>query len=82
MAVSKVILNNEVLMDVTDKTVTENSMLSGATALDNAGEDVTGNIETKTSEDLIIDGPVITAPAGYYESAASKQVPLYEGGVD
>ena len=49
MAVSKVVLNDTTLMDVTQKTVTANSMLNGTTALKNDGTDITGNIATKTS---------------------------------
>ena len=74
MAISKVILNGETQMDVTGKTVTAGSMLSGTTALKNDGTDITGNIESKTSSDLTASGATVTAPAGYYASAASKSV--------
>ena len=74
MAVSKVILNGTTLIDTTDKTVTAGGMLSGVTALKNDGTSITGNIASKTSSDLTASGATVTAPAGYYSSAASKAV--------
>lgn len=74
MAVSKVILNGNTLMDTTQKTVTAASMLNGITALKNDGTDITGSIASKTSSDLTASGDTITAPAGYYASSASKAV--------
>ena len=74
MAIAKVILNGETQMDVTGKTVTARSMLSGTTALKNDGTDITGTIESKTSSDLTASGATVTAPAGYYASNASKSV--------
>ena len=72
MAVSKVILNGDTLIDVTQKTVTSASMLSGTTALKNDGTDITGSIASKTSSDLTANTLTVTAPAGYYASAATK----------
>lgn len=74
MAVSKVILNGNTLMDTTQKTVTAASMLNGITALKNDGTGITGSIASKTSSDLTASGDTITAPAGYYASSASKAV--------
>lgn len=74
MAVSKVILNGTTLIDTTDKTVTNASMLSGVTALKNDGTTATGNIASKSSTDLTVSGATVTAPAGYYSSSASKSV--------
>jgi len=74
MAIAKVILNGETQMDVTQKTVTAGSMLSGVTALKNDGTDITGDIESKTSSDLTVNGATVTVPAGHYASAASKSV--------
>ena len=74
MAVAKVILNGNTLMDTTQKTVTAGSMLDGVTALKNDGTDITGSITSKTSSDLTASGDTITAPAGYYASSASKAV--------
>lgn len=74
MAIAKVILNGVTQMDVTQKTVTAGSMLSGATALKNDGTDITGSIVSKSSSDLTVNGATVTAPAGHYASAASKSV--------
>lgn len=74
MAVAKVILNGNTLIDTTDKTVTSGGMLSGVTALKNDGTSITGSITTKTSSDLTASGATVTAPAGYYASSASKSV--------
>lgn len=80
MAIAKVIYKEsdsatgEVWMDTTQKTVTSGSMLSGTTALKNDGTGITGNIASKSSSDLTASGATVTAPAGYYASAASKSV--------
>lgn len=74
MAISKITLNGVTQMDVTQKTVTENTMLNGVTSLKNDGTDITGNIQSKTSSDLTASGATVTAPAGYYGSAATKTV--------
>lgn len=80
MAISKIIYKSsaeaegEVWMDVTQKTVTSGTMLSGTTAMKNDGTDITGNIATKTSADLSASGATVTVPAGYYETDASKSV--------
>ena len=74
MAFSKVTLNGDTLMDVTQKTVTAASMLSGVTALKNDGTDVTGSIASKSSSDLTASGATVTVPAGYYSVQATKSV--------
>lgn len=74
MAISKLILNGEVQMDVTSDTVTAGSMLSGTTATKNDGTKATGTIASKSSSDLTASGATVTAPAGYYSSNASKSV--------
>ena len=74
MAIAKVILNGETLMDVTSDTATANNMLSGIQATKNDGTKVTGNIASKSSTDLTVSGATVTAPAGYYANAASKAV--------
>ena len=48
-------------------------MLNGVTAYSN-GVKYTGNIATKTSSDLAASGATVTAPAGYYSSAATKTI--------
>ena len=74
MGVAKVTLNGETLIDVTGKTVTSDKMLSAITALDKAGENVTGNITTKSSSDLTASGSTVTVPAGFYSSQVTKDV--------
>lgn len=62
MGISKVTLNDDTQMDVTDKTVDANNLLSGFTALNAAGNNVTGTVTvpTKTS-DLTNDSGFITS---------------------
>jgi len=74
MGVAKVTLNGSTLMDTTGKTVAADKMLASYTALDKAGNNVTGSIATKTSSNLTASGATVTAPAGYYASDASKSV--------
>ena len=74
MAIAKVILNGETLMDVTSDTVTASNTLSGIKATKNDGTKITGNIASKSSTDLTVSGATVTAPAGYYANAASKAV--------
>ena len=74
MAISKITLNGVTQMDVTQKTVTANKMLNGITSLKNDGTDIEGDIPTKTSSNLTASGATVIAPAGYYESDASKSV--------
>lgn len=74
MAVSKVILNGETLIDVTQKTVTSENMLSGVTALKNDGTDITGSIAAKSAADLITSGSQVTVPSGMYAAAVSTAV--------
>lgn len=74
MAFSKVTLNGDTLMDVTQKTVTAATMLSGTTALKNDGTGITGTIASKSSSDLTASGATVTVPAGYYSTQAIKSV--------
>ena len=74
MAISKLILNGEVQMDVTSNTNAANNMLNGVIGTKNDGTSVTGNIASKSSDDLTVSGATVTAPAGYYANAASKAV--------
>lgn len=60
--------------DTSDATLASGgSMLSGVTAYAD-GTLYTGTIATKTSSNLTASGATVTAPAGYYASAASKSV--------
>lgn len=51
MAIAKVILNGVTQMDVTQKTVTSASMLSGTTALKNDGTDIVGTYVPSSPSD-------------------------------
>ena len=59
--------------DASGSTVTAGDMLAGVTAVGSSGT-VTGNIPTKTSSDLTSSADVVTVPAGYYASSATKSV--------
>lgn len=74
MAVSKVVLNGTTLIDTTDKTVTNASMLSGVTALKNDGTTATGEIVSRTSSDIIVNGNEVRIPKGNYSGTAIKTV--------
>jgi hypothetical protein len=49
-------------------------ILSGKEAIDSEGNVITGNIESKTSNNLTASGATVTVPAGYYASQATKSV--------
>lgn len=74
MAVNKVVYGGETVVDLTTDTVTAAKMLSGITAHDKSGAKITGTIATKTASNMTASGATVTAPAGYYASAASKSV--------
>lgn len=65
---------NATFVDTSDATLTSGGqMLDGYTAYAD-GVKITGSIETLDSSDLTASGATVTAPAGYYASAASKSV--------
>lgn len=66
--------DGEVLLDLTDDSVSSSDLLEGVTAYDKSGEVVEGSIPIKTSEDLTVNGATVTVPAGYYESNTTKSV--------
>ena len=71
MAVSKVILGDETLVDLTSDTVSENTLLEGATAHAANGEQITGGV---------VVTPMYTGTKSAIESAiASGEIP--EGAV-
>lgn len=74
MAISKLILDGEVQMDVTQDTVTPNSLLYPHTATAANGEKITGNIETKTASDISISENTVTIPGGYYDKQQTASV--------
>lgn len=67
-------LNDEARYYRTDRdNATPSDVLSGK-HFHNANGIQTGTIATKSSSDLTVSGATVTAPAGYYSSAASKSV--------
>lgn len=95
MAIAKVRLNGVTQMDVTGKTVTAASMLSGATALKNDGTDITGSISNMTlpsassatssgtSKATITPGSsaqYLNIPAGYNSAAQYYTIAAAGGG--
>lgn len=63
------------LSDTSSDTVAADKMLSGITAHDKSGNQVTGSIPTKTESNLSVNGATVTAPAGYYATQVTKSVP-------
>ena len=74
MAISKVIYNNNTLIDITDSTATADEVLDGYICYGADGTKVVGEIASKSSANLTASGDTVTAPAGYYASSASKAV--------
>lgn len=67
MAVSKVVLGNETLVDLTSDTVSEDTLLEGATAHAANGEQITGGV---------VVTPMYTGTKSAIESAiASGEIP-------
>lgn len=65
---------NAEFVDTSDATLSSgDQMLDSVTAYAD-GTKVTGSIQSKSSSDLTASGATVTAPAGYYSSAASKSV--------
>lgn len=59
--------------DTASGDITAGDVLSGKIGY-NASGSVTGNIVTKTGSDLAASADVVTVPAGYYASSATKSV--------
>ena len=76
MAISKLILNGDVQMDVTSDTVSASRLLNGYTATKSDGTKVTGNIATKSAADLTFASTTgtFTTAAGYYGAATTKTI--------
>lgn len=55
-------------------TATASDVLAGKTFSNDDDTGLTGAIATKTSSNLTVSGAIVTAPAGYYASDASKSV--------
>lgn len=65
--------NNLRLYDTSLANAASSDVLSGKGFYNSSGRQ-TGTIATKSSSDLTVSGATVTAPAGYYSSAASKSV--------
>lgn len=76
MAISKVVYGNTTLIDISQDTVAAAALLSGITAHGSNGESVTGNIASKSSADVIVAGPTVSIPSGYYAADVSKTIPI------
>ena len=74
MAISKIILNGVIQMDVTDDTVVPSNLLSGEQATANNGNKVQGSIPSKIWSDITISNTTVTVPAGFYEDPVSVDV--------
>lgn len=79
MGVNKVVYGTTTIIDISDSTVTKDKMLKDAVAYGANGDKVTGNIETKTSDDITFDfthgSEKANLPAGYYATAIRKTIP-------
>lgn len=85
MAVNKVEYGGVTLIDLTEDTVTPQTLIMGATAHNRAGEEIEGDIEARTLSDieLNVDKISITVPKGYYSNAEEVNVdPFYDKGYD
>ena len=58
--------------DISDSTAAAGDVLSGKYFYTSAGTKTQGSIASKSSSDLTANNLTVTAPAGYYASAASK----------
>lgn len=74
MGVSKVVIDDEVRLDLTEDTVTPESLLKGVTAHDAAGEPVTGTVDKLPNPNALtlnVDGTDTT-----YDGSAAKKVTI------
>ena len=80
MAIAKVILNGETLMDVTSNTASANNMLSGIVGTKNDGTQATGNIINRNEADITApinnSELVVTVPWGYYSTSTTYPIAL------
>lgn len=75
MGVSKVILNGNTIMDVTQDTVASSNLVTGFTATGADGESVSGEVAEKTALDVTMEGAVVIIPPGFYSANAEYTVP-------
>ena len=74
MAISKIILNGTIQMDVTTDTVASTNLLYGEQATANNGNKVQGSIPSKIWSDITISNTTVSVPAGFYEDPVSVEV--------
>ena len=79
MAISKIILNGVIQMDVTGKTVTSASMRNGITALKNDGTDITGSIQDMTLPSAASSTSSGTAKATITPTSSAQYLNIPEG---
>ena len=61
-------------VDLSLDTVSANVLLSGYTAHDSTGTQITGSVAAKTASDITVSGDTVTVPAGAYASQTTKSV--------
>ena len=66
--VNKVVFGNTTLIDITQDSVTANTLLSGYTAHSATGASIIGSIATKTGSDITLTNNVLAVPTGYYNN--------------
>ena len=76
MGVNKVVKGNEVMLDLTEDTVTENNLLAGATAHNAAGEAIEGAVLTSVIKSTNISGTTDRNGNVLFIAASANKVPL------
>jgi len=72
MGITKIIYNNDTLMDNTTVSVLPTAMLINVTALQNNGIDISGTISNQTADNIIMNSTNINIASGYYSSNINK----------
>ena len=77
MAVNQVIKGKEVLLDLTEDTVTPYNLLAGATAHNAAGEVIEGTLVTTKIGSTAISGTTDTSGNIRFSAVSNNKVPLF-----
>lgn len=72
--INKVEYGGNVLIDLTQDTVTAAVLIQGYSAHDRSGAPINGGIPIQTSEELTAAGPTVTVPSGFYSTDAHKTI--------
>ena len=82
MAISKVNYGNKVLLDLTGDTIKKEKLLSGFTAHDASGEQITGTVTIQESKSVTItkSGTTVVTPDNGYESVKKVSVDVNVSG--